>query len=215
MKKLIIMAVACVMGLSASAQILTSRTFTERKSTTIRYIRVGGSFNNVTGDISKDNDALGSKLGYDVAFGFQKNFGQSAAYWGMELGVGTRGYSAEEGDYEESVIFHSAKWSPFTFGYKYALNDDIKIDGHLGAFVSYDFAGKGKYKNEYDEEDIDFSDLKDYYKQIDAGLQVGVGVWYKRFNLDLTYQRGFIDANDDSDYSIFSSNFMVRLGVAF
>ena len=45
-------------------------------------------------------------------------------------------------------------------------------------------------------------------------VYAGVGVWYDRFNLDFTYQRGFIDVFSDFD-KIKTSNFMIRLGVAF
>ena len=52
------------------------------------------------------------------------------------------------------------------------------------------------------------------YNHFDAGMNIGVGVWYDRFNLDLTYQRGFIDAFSDTD-GFKTSNFMIRLGIAF
>ncbi len=58
-------------------------------------------------------------------------------------------------------------------------------------------------------------------------MEIGVGVWYKRFNLDFTYRRGFIKpieytgewvddyAGIDSKPGVYNSNFMLRLGIAF
>lgn len=84
----------------------------------------------------------------------------------------------------------------------------------IGAFVSCDYTSKMKG----DGEDISWSDFADYsgvdYNRFDAGLNLGVGVWYDRFNLDFSYQRGFIDVFTDLD-GVKSSNFMIRLGVAF
>jgi len=44
-------------------------------------------------------------------------------------------------------------------------------------------------------------------------MALGFGVWYDRFNLDFTWQRGFVDAI--SDWDVYTSNLMLRLGVAF
>ena len=67
-------------------------------------------------------------------------------------------------------------------------------------------------------ESISWGDFADYasvdYNAYDVGLNAGVGFWYDRFNLDFCYQRGFIDAFSDSN-GFKTSNFMIRLGVAF
>ncbi len=207
MKKiLILMSVLLVSSLAASAQLVSSTTVNKKSNPALWYVRAGVSFDNVV--VSGDSDGLGSKTGFDVDFGFNKSIGRSGLYWGMELGVGTDGYSIK--DYQ-SVLAINAKWSPFTLGYKYAVTDDIKIDGHFGGFVSYDFTGSVSS----DEGDSpSWGDFKDYYdwQDLDAGLQLGIGVWYKRFNLDFTWQRGFVNKLDDTAKT---SNLMLRLGIAF
>lgn len=94
-------------------------------------------------------------------------------------------------------------------GYKYGVSKDLKIDAHIGAFVSYDFATTSDY--DYDEWEYDEPE------SLDAGLQLGIGAWYKRFNIDLTWQKGFIEYTDASFYDGGAKNsaIMVRLGVAF
>jgi hypothetical protein len=52
------------------------------------------------------------------------------------------------------------------------------------------------------KESISWGDYADYmevdYNNFDAGMNIGVGVWYGPFHLDLTYQRGFIDTFSDA-----------------
>lgn len=237
MKKILIMAMALVaVASTANAQLVKSRTFAEKKSSTVWFVRAGLSINNAAGagvgEFKKEAESnygsvsVGANCGYDVSVGFQKGIGQNGIYWGMELGVGTRGgkYKAEGGGEEEKagILTHNVKYSPFTFGYKYSLTDDIQFDGHIGAYASYDFAGKAKtkwtgYDNSEDEETIGNIET---FQSLDAGMQIGVGVWYKKLNFDITYQRGFIQAYEyyvygSDDKGVTSSNLMLRVGFAF
>jgi hypothetical protein len=163
----------------------------------------------------------------------------------MELGIGSRGASASSTEkwaesyrgnvttYVEDTKAHITTWngkfSPFTIGYKYAINPDIKLDGHLGAYISYDFAGSAIGNsvytvnggdNEYEKDKISLSDEElDDFQRLDAGMQIGVGVWYHKFNFDITYQRGFASAYEcyynGETSNVFSSNLMLRVGYSF
>lgn len=239
MKKFFILMAAAMMAIGASAQVVTSRTTFKSKSQTLWYVRAGMSINNMAGadfGDAKDygyNPSMGSKIGAAFDFGFQKPIGKSGLYWSMELGIGSRGftYSEDNSDTweyssESKVSTWNVKYSPIIFGYKYSVTDDLKIDGHFGAFLSYDFAHSIK-TTEVDEgesyESTDWDSFADgsNYKEIDAGIQVGIGAWWKKFNIDFTYQRGFIpafEAESNIDYSVSklkSSNFMIRVGYAF
>jgi hypothetical protein len=253
MKKLIAIALVALVGSSlANAKVVRSRTVGEKeKAPTEWIIRVGASINNAAGagvskvkedENSYDGDgsySVGSRVGMDLSIAFNKPIANSGAYWGMELGLGTRGasasskYSNESGSYQEESKQHIATWnakfSPFTIGYKYALNSDIKLDGHIGAFVSYDFTGSGVAKwtvirdgeedDSYEDKNNLGEDELDGFQKFDAGMQIGVGVWYKKFNFDITYQRGFVHASSyrykSEMYDIFSSNLMLRIGYSF
>ncbi len=236
MKKFFVMLAVALMTASASAQVVTSRTYVKSKRATIWYARLGVSFDNVAGGndvfspsnvnaIGEDAEySIGSKAGMDVDFGFQRPIGNSGIYWGMELGIGTRGASMkaefEDGENKAHIMTWNAKYSPFTIGYKYALTDDWKLDAHLGAYVSYDFAGGTKYSWGGDDPDekLSFSEIKDEawdFQCLDAGMQIGVGAWWKKVNLDLTYQRGFITAAKVAGCDLYSSNIMIRVGYAF
>lgn len=251
MKKIVIIMVIAVMALSASAQVVTSRTSIKSNTKTSWFVRLGMSIDNLTNgkeviEYESDEDgkaSIGSKVGMDLNFGFMRNIGKSGLYWGMDLGIGTRGATCkEEGSYEKydynldkyvdykytnkgSVMTWNVKYSPFTFGYKYSITDDLKLDGHVGAYVSYDFAGGTKYEWDGDDESekLSFSEMKEEnwdYMPLDAGLQIGIGAWWKKFNFDITYQRGFVPAasvyyDRAKRANIYSSNLMLRLGYTF
>lgn len=182
----------------------------QRASSETEWIgRVGLNIMNAAG---KDSKGLSNKIGYDLSAAFNKPIGTSGLYWGMDLGLGSRGYSAEEGDYEFKHIAHNIRWSPFMLGYKYAIADDWKLDGHIGAFASFDYAGKEKEEWEDESDEWKIGDWDDYHR-FDAGLTVGIGVWYDRFNLDFTYQRGFVETWKDT--KLYQSNFRLALGIVF
>ena len=155
----------------------------KQASNTQWFLRAGVNMMNLSGD---GIDGTDSNIGYNATLGYQKSLGGAGAYWGMEFALGSRGFKVDD----MKCIAHNVQYSPFTFGWKIGVADNISIDPHLGVFLEVD------------------------YNHFDAGMNIGVGVWYDRFNLDLTYQRGFIDVFTDAD-GIKTSNFMIRLGIAF
>lgn len=203
MKKFIAFFVLGFVAISASAQVMTSRTYSKKTSPTTWYIRAGLSLNNLAN--TPDGSSLGTKAGFDGSVGFNKSIGKNGLYWGMELGAGSRGCT---GDDDYSISAYNVKYSPFTFGYKYSLTDMLKLDAHVGAYASYDFSQSAKYGDRDLDEDAIFDN------DVDAGIQVGIGAWYGHINLDFTYQRGFISMVKAND-SMYSSNFMIRVGYAF
>ena len=212
MKKALSLFVATLLCSGMSAQIVSSRsvgikTEQSRPTETVWYLRAGLNIMNLTGDGADGTD---SKMGYNAMVGYQKSLGTAGAYWGMEAGLSSRGYKADE----LKCMAHNIQLSPFTFGWKFGLTDNFKIDAHLGAFLSYDYTSKMKedggscsWGDFADENEID-------YNHFDAGIGVGAGVWYDRFNLDFTYQHGFVDVFSDLDGNK-ASSFMIRLGIAF
>lgn len=240
----------------AQARVVNSRVFGEReKQSTEWIIRLGMSLDNAAGNaVSQAKEDLeqskedygepssygfGCKAGFEFSLAFNKPIGRSGLYWGMELGIGTRGarYWSDSGrdinreDARKNILTWNAKYSPFTMGYKFPITKNIRLDAHLGAFVSYDFAGKSNSKWICDDGEEKYKDTVNIgdgalngFRRLDAGMQIGAGVWYKCFNFDITYQRGFINAFDfyynsfwdvDDDAKVFSSNLMLRVGIAF
>ena len=235
MKKLIFFSLCILASISANAQLVKSRTFAKKESNTTWYTRLGLSVNNMAGNMSETpwanlneipsiGSSWGSAASYDITFGFQKPINRSDVYWGMDLGIGTRGFSHEcyaqgTSKLNEKLNSHNVKFSPVTFGYKHELFDQFSIDIHVGGYFSYDFAGKlnrvfdGTNPLYEEESDQTIGNIEKYVRY-DAGVAAGAGIWYNRFNLDFTYQRGFISVVE-FDEDMYSSKFMIRLGVSF
>lgn len=220
MKKLfsfVITAILCGSAAFAQSAIVSSRStsisVTETPSNTQWVLRAGANFAGFCGDGA---DYLDRKFAYDVALSFQKPLSDFGMFWGMELGLGTRGFSYEEedyyGDYKQNFLAHNIRFSPFTFGYAYAINESVKIDAHLGAWLSYDLFGEMTEEYDGDEESTKIGDIDDY-NNLDYGVTFGIGVWYNRFNLDISWQRGFSEIIEDSEMN--TKNIMLRVGVAF
>lgn len=220
MKKLALLVCAAFCAIAMNAQLVTSTSqglVTEPKapkeSKTTWMFKVGMATNNFVGENWGDSD---TKIGYNFGFEFNRTMGKKGAYWGMDFLFGSRGYKYSEGEYDFKHKAHNFQWSPFTFGWKVDVANKITIDPHLGVFLAIDYAGKQVAEYDGEEGDISIWDVEDYIP-VDLGMKIGVGVWFnKKFNLDLTYQRGFVNAFDfGDDYSSKTNNFLIRLGYAF
>lgn len=250
MKKILSFAMAAMLSLPMFGQIVRSTTFNPEKQKTTWYARIGLSANNLTGDAlsefkneadPEDGEKYGFRptVGYDIDFGFRKNFGKTNLYWGMEVGLGTRGgkffYDEEDGDDWEKesckINAYTFKFSPFTIGYMYSINDKIRVDGHFGIYASVDMAGSYSehFESSYDYDDGDGNGGSWGYNEyctmnrFDAGIQLGIGVWYGHFNLNFTWQRGFATFTDEfpwgdsieGDKGYQTSNAIISLGYEF
>ena len=146
---------------------------------------------------------------------------------------------------KSTLTLYDAQFSPFIIGYKFVIKDRMAADIHLGAYATYDFAGNqkvftssftsyrtsagNKIKSDDDEASVDISDIKNL-NRYDAGFNLGIGYWFGRFNIDFSWQRGFIPVYDDGDMlikiggkkgeerefgNLFTNNLLLRIGYAF
>lgn len=237
MKKgfLLLCTVLCSMGMKAQLVSSESRTIVpvervvvEKPKRTTWMVRLGVGSNTFVGDSydytdpNGDKKSVGSKAGYFLGFEFNKTLGSKGAYWGEDFAFASRGWKMSESEngatVEQKLAAHTFHWSPFIFGWKIQVpNSKFSIDPHIGVYLAVDMAGKYKWEYSYegrsDSGDTKIGDADDYMR-FDGGLKVGVGVWYnKKYNFDLTYQRGFVA--EDTDYDGGASNFWIRLGYAF
>lgn len=173
MKKVLSIVAALLLCVGTQAQIVSSRSAIvktqKQASNTQWFLRAGLNIMNLNGDgVEAD-----SNIGYNATFGYQKPMGGAGAYWGMEFGLGSRGFKADE----MKCIAHNIQYSPFTFGWKIGVADNLSIDPHLGVFASYDYTSKMKESGE----SISWGDFADYlevdYNHFDAGMNIGVGLW--------------------------------------
>ena len=103
MKKVLSIVAALLLCVGTQAQIVSSRSSivrTEKQQSNKQWFLRGGlNVMKMTGD----DDESGSKLGYNFIYGFQKPMGSIGTYWGMEFGLGSRGWGYSEDDYEHTT----------------------------------------------------------------------------------------------------------------
>lgn len=212
MKKLLSIAAVLLICMGSQAQIVSSRSSlvrTEKQpSKTQWFVRAGMNIMDMTGD--DVTEYVKSNIGYNAVFGFARSMGTAGAYWGMDFGLTSRGFKIEYDGESAKGIAHAVQVSPFTFGWRINVADQIAIDPHIGAFVSCDYTSK---LSEDNGDKYDWDEAFEDYDCFDAGLNVGLSIWYNRFNIDFSYQSGFIEVFPGDDVK--SSNFMIRLGIAF
>lgn len=204
MKKFLFAVAAIFVCSTISAQVVTSTSFKKAKANTLWYVKAGMNIANMSGD-GESADAI---MGYNVGIAFDRSIGTSGMFWGMGLQLATKGWKYSEEDYETKLNAHKLE-IPLNLGYKYQVNDDLAIDARVGGFANFDVFGKLKYKEDGEEESVNIGDL-DEYDRFSAGIQFGVGVWYQKLNLNITYQNGLVKANEMKE-----RNWMISLGYAF
>lgn len=92
MKKVLSIVAALLLCVGTQAQIVSSRSAIvktqKQASNTQWFLRAGLNIMNLNGDgVEAD-----SNIGYNATFGYQKPMGGAGAYWGMEFGLGSRGF---------------------------------------------------------------------------------------------------------------------------
>mgnify|MGYP000394027226 CR=1 FL=1 len=96
MKKVLSMVAALLLCVGTQAQIVSSRSAivkTEKQaSSTQWFLRAGLNIMNFSGDGAEGAD---SNIGYNATFGYQKPLGSTGGYWGMEFGLGSRGFKVD------------------------------------------------------------------------------------------------------------------------
>lgn len=220
MKKILFTVILSFMCVTMNAQLVTSTTRKINRINTpsnILWIARGGlNFAGYSGD---DADGLDKITGYYVGMEFQKPITSvDGLYWGAGLGLKTKGYKFEEKDdgdkYTEKMNLNALE-IPVNIGYNYAFNSDVKAGIHAGVFANYDLWGKCKVEDSYFYDynyEVKLKDFEDY-SNFGLGLSFGVGVWYRQFNIDATFQFGLLEQFDEVKAK--ESNILLTVGYAF
>lgn len=221
MKKIVMFALVACFATLAQAQIVssTSREITKTSVTvektpqnSLKYIRMGAAFNKFKASYEGKSETYDSKLGYDVVYGFQTPI-EYGVYYGLEFGLGSRGYSSEDYDEETSLFAHNIQIMP-NLGWKYNFTKELALDLHFGIGASFDYYGTFTCKYHDEKEDWSIWDDDDYNK-FDVYCKFGLGLWYNKFNIDLSFKNGFMNASsEDDDFSQKSRALVLSVGFA-
>lgn len=158
-------------------------------------------------DLMKGDNAVGLEMlpGYNASIDFTKPFYKNF-FWDTGLMFGSRGY--DDADSDGSLRAHALS-IPLAAGYKQHLTTNCAIEVRFGSFFSVDMGGKLKTAAGHT---LHLHEL-DGYHRCDGGIILAFGVWYKQFNLDFMFKRGFAKLWDDGPDG--AVNHLIRLGYAF
>lgn len=211
MKKLFTLAATLLIAVTASAQIVSSSSRsilvddTPVKKSTYTYLKVGVAINsfNVAGAAK---GAVTSNIGYSWSYGFQRFFGPKGLYWGMEIGMGTRGGNIKAADY--NLLTHNFKAVPFQLGFSFDIAKHLALDIHVGVPLSIDYAGT------YKTNGVSYSISGDKsLKRFDVAVAPGATLWIDSFGIDFAYQFGLVSMA--SDTAVMSRVMLLSLAYRF
>jgi hypothetical protein len=188
MKKLLIGVMAALGCMGVKAQNLSTDTQW--------YVKAGLNMSNITA-YGMSLDAL---PGYHLGVAFDKPIGTQGLYWGAGLQLATKGAKVD-GAGDEGRINVNKLEVPVTLAYKFPVANTVLLDVRAGLFANVDLFGKAGGEK--------ISDIDDW-ERFSAGAQIGVGVWLDRWNINVTYQGGFVKWNEVKE-----RNWMIGLGYAF
>lgn len=181
MKKIILLLLLAIIGAAgAQAQIVRSESHTitvvKKEKPGVDFgqnwlVKAGGGF--MTADCG--DSSFGK---YSVIVGFQKQFYKNGLYWGAQLGLNSFCY-----DIDDDKITGSAPALSFgpTIGIKLPLGVNTTFDPHIGASYAREFAS-----------DDDGNDANRIV------WEAGLGLWYKRFLIEIEYQGSYGDLTADN-----------------
>lgn len=134
---------------------------------------------------SGDNEV---NFSYNAALGYQRQFNRQGAYWGAQIGLMQNAY--EEVHYPYDIYNALSLYLGPTVGLKKHLGVNTQFDGHVGA----------GYLRTFDS---------DAYQANSIKWELGLGIWYKRFLIELQYDGSF------ASNSITNNGVLLNLGYKF
>lgn len=177
-------------------------------------VYAGLSMNSYTGG---DTDDASMKVGFNVGISgkcyLTENF-----FGELSIGFATKGAKESEENYWEGngYEFTLSTYNldvPLYFGYRFCINDNSSLSLKLGPYITYAFAGKLKYEDDYgDKKSIGIGEFVDF-NRLGAGIGCGVGYNYDKIGVTAIYQRGLTKLVKEQD--IFEQNISLSLSYTF
>ncbi|MDE5947276.1 MAG: porin family protein [Prevotella sp.] len=189
MKKLFVMAIAAVMSLGASAQLISSNTVTHKKGN--GYNRLSVSYTSLS---NIDEDAMS---GISAAWTKGIAISKTTPLF-IETGLGLNYAWKSEDEYNINWLTATV---PVNLVYKYEITDGIKLAPFAGLYLRGNLVGN--ISSDYFDEDINFFD--DYEddgfeaSRFSFGWNIGVGVDINKFYLGISYGSDFNEFVEDAD----------------
>lgn len=187
MKKLLILAIASIMSLGASAQLITSNTVTYKKGS--GYNRIGASYNSISSSAEGSESVSGVSLSWTKGISVAKDMPLF-----IETGLGAT-YAFDELNALTATI-------PLNVTYKWPVTESIKIAPLAGLTFNGNIIS-------------DVEDVKFFTLGWQAGVNVELGKFYLgvTYGGGLTDYCKFDDGHDS--YSFKLNNLAATIGLVF
>lgn len=193
MKKLFLMAIAAVMSLGASAQLISSNTVTHKASD--NYNRFSVSYTSLS---NIDEDAMS---GISAAWTKGIAISKTTPLF-IETGLGVNYAWKSEDEYKINWLTATI---PVNLVYKYEISDGIKLAPFAGIYLRGNLLGEMNIDDDYSQymDDVNFFDDYDdggyEANRFSFGWNIGVGVEINKFYLGLSYGSDLNEFVEDAD----------------
>lgn len=193
MKKLFLMAIAAVMSLGASAQLISSNTVTHKASD--NYNRFSVSYTSLS---NIDEDAMS---GISAAWTKGIAISKTTPLF-IETGLGLNYAWKSEDEYKINWLTATI---PVNLVYKYEISDGIKLAPFAGIYLRGNLLGEMNIDDDYSQymDDVNFFDDYDdggyEASRFSFGWNIGVGVEINKFYLGLSYGSDLNEFVEDAD----------------
>lgn len=168
-------------------------------------LKLGMNVATITG---KDFDADGSRVGLNVGAGIGVPLSNQFPLY-LESGLYYSEKGAKESDYSCSQNYLEV---PVIVRYAIPVADRFAIEPFAGGYLSYGIGGEIKNKMERAKWDT-FSD--DFFRRFDAGIKIGATASFEMINVELGYDFGIYNNNQNDFESSHTGAFFATLGVRF
>lgn len=189
MKKFILMAIAALMSIGASAQLISSNTVTYKKSESRGYNRIGISYNSLKWG---DSDSFSG-----VSLAWTKGISVSSSQpLYIETGIGA---TYAWGDYDLKFLSLTV---PVNVTYKFDVAEGIRIAPYAGITLQGNIIGEIDGDDWFDEYDA---------KRFTVGWQIGSNFEFGKFFVGVGYGSAFTDIMEEGKQKTFNAS----LGLIF
>lgn len=194
MKKLFLMAIAAVMSLGASAQLISSNTVTHKASD--NYNRFSVSYTSIS-NIQKD-----ATSGVAAAWTKGISISKTTPLF-IETGLGLN-YAWDSND--GASLHWLTATVPVNLVYKYEISDGIKLAPFAGIYLRGNLIGEITYDEDkigYDVDDFNYFDDREdggaEASRFNIGWNIGVGVEFNKLYLGISYGSDFNEFVEKAD----------------
>ena len=180
-------------------------------------VRVGMNVANIGGDYEGDAK-LGLKAGIVGTFPLADNIYLEPGAFFSPKGSKLE-YKTLDGKNAKHLCNLNYLEIPINGVYKYEINSNLTVRGHLGPYFGFGVCGKSKDKIDgkvdKNSKNKNFKQSGNNLKAFDCGLNVGAGIEFSVCYLGVQYGFGLVNMSKDDDYKMRNGVFSVDFGVNF